>query len=237
MAGDWIKMEAATPDKPEVWEIASNLDCDPDAALGKLFRVWCWFDAHTEEGNASTVTKKLLDRLVGVTGFCDEMIRAGWMVEAGGTISLPNFDRHNGKTAKNRALTAKRVSEHKKKGNDKGNAEVTDDALPREEKRREEKDSPRASKSTPPTKPEGVSDEVWKDALDHRKRMKAPLTETAWKRMEPDLRALEAEGWSPDDVIAEWLAAGWRAFKADWIRNRGGGSKTEETNNPFAGAL
>ena len=70
--------------------------------------------------------------------------------------------------------------------------------------------------------PEGVSQSVWSDVLAHRRRMKAPLTETAWKRMEPELRALEAEGWSPDDVIAEWLAAGWRAFKADWIRNRGG---------------
>ena len=33
MAGDWIKFEIATPDKPEVWEIAESLDIDPDAVI------------------------------------------------------------------------------------------------------------------------------------------------------------------------------------------------------------
>lgn len=142
MAGDWIKMEASTPDKPEVWEIASALDIDPDAVIGKLFRVWSWFDLQTENGNAPSVTKKLLDRKVGVTGFCDAMIQAGWMTESDDQISLPNFDRHNGKTAKNRALTAKRVAEHKRKSNEEGNADSVKGSLPREEKRREEVSNP-----------------------------------------------------------------------------------------------
>ena len=141
MAGDWIKFETATSDKPEIWEIATSLEIDPDAVVGKLLRVWAWFDEHTEKGNAPSVTKALLDRRVGVTGFVTAMIGAGWMHEADGMIGLPNFDRHNGKTAKTRALTAKRVSEHKKGnagGNAKGNAASVTKALPREEKRREE---------------------------------------------------------------------------------------------------
>lgn len=160
----WIKFETGTPDKPEVWEIAQHLSIDPDAVVGKLLRVWSWFDAHTisdsgnelgnAKGNAPTVTpanapcvtkragKALLDRLVGVTGFCDAMILAGWMLEDCDTITLPNFDRHNGITAKTRALTAKRVSSHKKKGNapsvTPANAPVTLSALPREEKEKED---------------------------------------------------------------------------------------------------
>lgn len=55
------------------------------------------------------------------------------MTDDGTTLAIPRFDRHNGKTAKNRALTAKRVAKHKAKN---GNEEVTHDALPREEKRR-----------------------------------------------------------------------------------------------------
>lgn len=144
MAGDWLKVEASTPDKPEIWSVASVLNIDPDAAFGKLFRVWAWFDQHTEDGNAPTVTKMLLDRIVGVTGFCDAVISSGWMLEDEHGISLPNFDRHNGKTAKNRATTAKRVAKHKKsnaKGNgnsnEGGNGEVTPPPLPREEKRRD----------------------------------------------------------------------------------------------------
>lgn len=140
MAGDWIKFELATLDKPEVCQIADLANIDLDAVVGKLLRVWGWFDQQTELGNAPSVTKKLLDRLVGVSGFCDHMVSVGWLIEADGVISIPNFDRHNGKTAKNRSLTALRVASHKK-GNGKGNAaSVTAPlagALPKEEKRRD----------------------------------------------------------------------------------------------------
>lgn len=143
MAGDWLKIEANTPDKPEVIGIADMLGISPPHAFGCLFMVWRWFDQHTTSGNASFVTKVTVDRLSGVTGFADAMVRVGWLLIADdGSITLPNFGRHNGETAKQRGLTAKRVANHKSKGNEGSNAssvsEVTDDALPREEKRREE---------------------------------------------------------------------------------------------------
>jgi hypothetical protein len=126
-----------------VWSISEAVGIDPDAVVGKLLRVWSWFDDHSEKGNAPSVTKALLDRKVGVTGFCDAMISAGWMDDDGSLISVPNFDRHNGATAKTRCLTAKRVSNHKKgnaSGNAKGNAASVTSALPRaEESRAEEK--------------------------------------------------------------------------------------------------
>ena len=133
MAGDWIKFELTTLDKPEVCQIADLADIDPDAVVGKLMRVWGWFDQQTENGNAPSVSKKLLDRLVGIIGFCEHMKSVAWMIEAEGVISLPHFDRHNGKTAKNRLLTAKRVANHKA-GNGKSNAANVSGALPREEK-------------------------------------------------------------------------------------------------------
>lgn len=133
MAGDWIKFELATMDKPEVCQIADLADIDQDAVVGKLMRVWAWFDQQTEKGNAPSVSKKLLDRSVGVIGFCDHMKAVGWMAESEGVISLPHFERHNGKTGKNRALTAKRVSNHKTKANA---ASVTS-PLPKEEKNKE----------------------------------------------------------------------------------------------------
>jgi len=132
MAGDWIKFELTTLDKPEVCQIADLADIDPDAVVGKLMRVWGWFDQQTENGNAPSVSKKLLDRLVGVIGFCEHMKSVAWMIELDGVISLPHFDRHNGKTAKNRLLTAKRVANHKA-SNGKGNAANVSGALPRED--------------------------------------------------------------------------------------------------------
>ena len=87
MAGDWIKFELATLDKPEVCQIADAAGIDLDAVVGKLLRVWGWFDQQTERGNAPSVSKKLLDRLVGVHGFCNFMQSVGWMDDVDGVIS------------------------------------------------------------------------------------------------------------------------------------------------------
>lgn len=145
MAGDWIKMECETPDKPEVLSLTALMGWDdPDLTVGKLFRLWRWFDQHTCEGNAPGVTPALLDRVLGVTGFVTKVAEVGWLAIDSTGIRLTNFDRHNGTTAKTRALTAKRVSKHKgnsaqKAGNAEGNAASVTLPLPKEEKRREEK--------------------------------------------------------------------------------------------------
>jgi len=152
MAGDWIKFELTTLDKPEVCQIADLADIDPDAVVGKLMRVWGWFDQQTENGNAPSVSKKLLDRLVGVIGFCEHMKSVAWMIEIDGVISLPHFDRHNGKTAKNRLLTAKRVANHKA-SNVKSNAANVSGALPKEEKRREDQNPLSAREAVDPRMP------------------------------------------------------------------------------------
>ncbi|ASN67329.1 hypothetical protein 7F11_43 [uncultured Caudovirales phage] len=152
MAGDWIKFELTTLDKPEVCQIADLADIDPDAVVGKLMRVWGWFDQQTENGNAPSVSKKLLDRLVGVIGFCEHMKSVAWMIEIDGVISLPHFDRHNGKTAKNRLLTAKRVANHKA-SNGKSNAANVSGALPKEEKIREDQNPLSAREAVDPRMP------------------------------------------------------------------------------------
>lgn len=155
MAGDWLKFEANTPEKVEVLAITVEMGWDdPDLTVGKLLRVWRWFDQHTVEGNAVGVTTALLDRIIGVTGFAKAMVNVGWLIVADDGISLPNFGRHNGKTAKDRALTAKRVASHKvsAKANAVGNGTSVTSALPREEKRREDS-------KQPPIPPEGGNPE------------------------------------------------------------------------------
>jgi hypothetical protein len=131
MAGDWIKVDITTPDKPEVHLIAEHLGIDPDAVTGKLIRIWCWADQQTVDGNARSVTKTLLDRVSGVTGFSEMLVQVGWLEESTSGFCFPNFDRHNGQTAKNRALTGKRVQKSR-------NAASVTKTLPEIEKRREE---------------------------------------------------------------------------------------------------
>jgi hypothetical protein len=145
LAGDWIKITKALPDKPEVWAIAQSLNIDPDAVTGKLLRVWAWFDDQTEDGNALSVTKLLLDRQVGVNGFCDALEAVGWLEIYDNLITIPKFDRHNSATAKRRALTNERVIKSRQKraleaeSQQDSNAADVSKVGTREEKRREEK--------------------------------------------------------------------------------------------------
>jgi len=114
MAGDWIKLEVVTPDKPEVSRIATSLSIDHDAALGKLVRVWIWADLQTIDGNAVGVTKSAIDRIAYMPGFADAMISVGWISGDDEALCLVGFDKHNGKGAKKRALTNQRVADHRK---------------------------------------------------------------------------------------------------------------------------
>lgn len=77
MAGDWMKVQHATPDKPEIFEIAQILDLDSDAVFGKCFRVWAWFDKHTECGKAPILCQPCLDRIAGEEGFVSAMAAVG----------------------------------------------------------------------------------------------------------------------------------------------------------------
>lgn len=149
MSGDWIKMQANLPDKPEVWQIAGILGIDADSVVGKLLRVWAWFDAHTENGNASGVTFALVDRITSVTGFAEALLLSGWLEQNGSELCIPNFVRHNGKTAKNRALTNERVAKNRASGNAARNAASVTKTVTREEKRREEENTPPTPKGEP----------------------------------------------------------------------------------------
>lgn len=142
MAGEWLKFESTLPEKAETLAITAAMGWDdPDLTVGKLMRMFRWFDQQTIDGNAPNVTPALLDRIIGVTGFVSAVASVGWIVIDGTSLSLHNFDRHNGETAKSRALTAKRVAKHKAnaQGNGNGNADSVSSALPKEEKKREEK--------------------------------------------------------------------------------------------------
>lgn len=174
MAGDWIKIEHVTPDKPEVLQMSQELNIDQDAVLGKLTRVWIWADQQSIEGevrNDFVTLSNGINRLTSVIGFANAMQKAGWLSINDGVVSFPNFDRHNGKTAKLRALGNKRTKRFRSR---KCNAITVTNALP--EKRREEdnnnkKEDPKSNTSklspAPTFNPNGKTkyfDNVYLDA-------------------------------------------------------------------------
>lgn len=95
------------------------LGIDQDAVFGKLIRFWIWADQQSTDGtllkrfcNAPGVTEKFIDRITCCPGFSAAMRKVGW-ISGEDEISLPNFDRHNGQTAKARGLTYNRVKRNR----------------------------------------------------------------------------------------------------------------------------
>lgn len=115
MRRPWIKIETATPDKPEICAIATRLRIDTDSVVGKLIRLWSWAEVNRVDGNDIGVTKEFIDKLVGRKGFAEALEAAGWLKAIGEALQFPNFERHNGNASKIRGQTAKRVERHRQR--------------------------------------------------------------------------------------------------------------------------
>lgn len=204
MAGDWIKLQKDTPDKPEVLAMAARLNLDPDAVVGKLVRIWSWFDTHTVDGHASCVTFALLDRLTGVTGFAEQLALVGWLHQSGHGLMLPNFDYHNGETSKKRALASNRQQkkrETSRTSHANSHASSVTKALP--EKRREEKSN------KPPISPAGgLFDRFW---TSYPRKVGEDAARKAFDRRKPT-----------DELVNEMVAAIGRQTQSEQWRQEGG---------------
>jgi hypothetical protein len=193
---------------------------DPDLTVGKLMRLFRWFDQQTVDGNARGVTPALLDRLIGVSGFAQAVAHVGWLVVTDAGLTLHNFDRHNGETAKSRALTAKRVSKHRSnaEGNAPANALSVTSPLAREEKSREEKKEKKeapAALTLSDLEAEGVSREAAAEWIAVRKRKKGgPVTPLAWAGFKS--QALKA-GWPLEAAVRKCVERSWVSFEAAWV--------------------
>lgn len=202
MAGDWIKLELTTPDKPEIHRMSETLSISVEQVLGGMVRVWIWADTQSIDGNAISVTETSLDRIGCVAGLARAMKEVGWLKGSNGKLSIPNFDRHNGKTAKSRALTAKRAVTHRQR-----NSNAATVTLPLPEKRREEKEKTYAF-ALPPWVPE----ENWKAWLEVRSKNRAPNTPRALQLAVKELDRLRGLGQDPATLLDKATLNGWRAI-------------------------
>ena len=132
MAGDWIKMRIDLASDPSVIRMADTLDTTEYEIVGLLHAIWSWADAHTEDGTVPGVSARWLDRHFGKPGLAECMQASGWLDVTDDAMIFPNFQRHNGKSAKTRAQTKNRQQTYR-------NAQSVTDASP--EKKREEKSS------------------------------------------------------------------------------------------------
>ena len=115
--------------------MARLLSMKHDEALGAVVRFWIWADTNTVDGSVTQVALRDLDALLSVPGLCGALAQVGWLKidKDNDGIIIPKFERHNGESAKKRALNAERQAKWR---NAHVDASVTLEALP--EKRRED---------------------------------------------------------------------------------------------------
>ena len=113
MAGDWIKMRVNLPSAPQVIKVARLLDCSEFKVVGLLHWLWGWADSHTEDGRAIGIDCAWINRQANTEGFCEALIDVGWLVLLDDGIEIPNFNHHNGSSAKTRANSARRAANYK----------------------------------------------------------------------------------------------------------------------------
>ena len=239
MAGDWIKWQKGLTRKPEVIQIAARLGLSRHAAAGLLMEVWEWADDNVEIdetlsgseadtrpgsvrlGDSPTL---LFDATFGVSGLADAMTAVGWMIVRSGSLAFPNFARHNGKSAKARALDASR-----KRMERQGcpppvpilSGSEPDTNRTREEKRREEEIQP----PNPP--PSGGGAQPPKPPKAKPKSEDHPLFARFWSEYPRRVARKEASKVfsriNPDEAMfAAMLAALARQKNSDsWLRDQG----------------
>lgn len=201
MAGDWIKLEHATLDKPEVLRTADLLGIHRREALGLFAEFWIWLDKNLSGSCPDFVrnmSRKSLDDVLRVQGFASVLETIGWAQfdDANATMRIINAERHNGNTAKTRALDAKRKKEKRLENV----REIPDKNRTREEKRRD---------NTPIVPSSPKFDEFWKLYPGPRKIQKARCLEL-WHR-----QGFEAVG---DQIL---LHVGAMANSPQWLEAAG----------------
>lgn len=194
MAGDWIKMRCDLFSHPKVVRIMSALEADALRTVGGLMSAWCLFDAHSVDGKLEGYNRKVLDAHLQWPGFSAAMVSVRWLIESADGLELPDFDTHNGVSAKRRAQDSDR-----KKSVRKMSASQTDVLRTREEKRREENITTKTLAETDAeTKPQKAGKPIFNYSTEKFENLTAEMLDV-WAKAYPaiDVRQeiLKAKAW------------------------------------------
>lgn len=117
MNSDWIKMRSNLDTDPDVIAISRQLGLDEFAVVGRLHKFWSWADRHVADGILHRTPLEWIDRFVSQPGFAAALVTVGWLKIGDDSLHLPNWNRHNGSSAKVRARDAIRKKEQRTQHN------------------------------------------------------------------------------------------------------------------------
>ena len=101
MAGDWIKVEKATPGKPMIRHVARTCGCSIGDAFLAWFRLWSYFDEITASGYVPHFTQEDADEEARLKGI-GEALSGEWLFFDPSGCTINNWGDHNGESAKAR---------------------------------------------------------------------------------------------------------------------------------------
>ena len=121
MALDWIKWSVGLTKKREVAVLASRLKMSRREMAGTLMELWEWADNETMDGNVPGVDGAFIDDVIGVPGLAAAMASpdVGWLLIDNHGVIFPKFLKHNGQSAKKRALAADRKRQQRREEKDR----------------------------------------------------------------------------------------------------------------------
>jgi len=107
-SSNWLKVQKHTPDKPEIRHMARRCGCSIGEAFLAWFRVYTYFDETTEDGDVPFFTPDDVDDIGKLPGLGNSMAEVGWVLFDAGGCTVVKWERHNGASAKRRAVEAER---------------------------------------------------------------------------------------------------------------------------------
>lgn len=209
----WIKITHALIDKPEVIKIAHLCGISRNETLGALLRVFVWYDAHLDNPGGF-VTHEVINDIARVDKFSTALCTVGWLRERGDELIVVNFDRHNGRTAKQRALDAR--AKWGKYWRERATSGEQPEKSPRKigeeldrEIEKEQRQSQKQKQAAPPTLPDWVPADAWAGFLEMRTRVHRPMTSAAMRLAIAKLEKLRAHGHDVRAVLEQSTLGSW----------------------------
>jgi len=216
MAGEWIAVDLAMPEKPEVQELIDTTGQPVEVVCFRLWKLWGWASMHCTDGSA----RMTLPRLVRTCGADESFWRAvaavGWLEidEAGGSVAVPGWDRRFSQCAKSRMQQSDRSRAHEDRNPGRkrqyGSSDAPASDGPTADRRRGEE------RRIPPPPREASPGEAWETIRRAWNTGAGPATRrNPWKPANPPDHAaavIVQDGWLASALEAIPRLAGCRYF-------------------------
>lgn len=176
MAGEWIAVDLALDEKPEVQELIDTTGLPVEVVCYRLWKLWGWASMHCEDGTAKMTPPRLCRVCGGSIDFWRAVESVGWLEfdETAATVAVPGWDRRFSQAAKSRLQHRDRAAAQ----ND------------REPERRQRQKPACAQAQSLPAPPRSRGEEI-------REEFPPPPREDAWKTLQSAWNAGPGRPWKP----------------------------------------